>query len=1149
MKKQLVSQSAFFNLRILTGLFIGLAGVVLALAGSGALSAGGFHTVLRTVGKNKIVVSSDDPIVPAGFDCSKIREERIDRQENMRAQALMIACGEAEGGAGLSPFSTFVQNIKRLFVPQTFGSSDVDLVTGAETSPNITQSETFSAINADNPNEIFVAYNDSRGRTQSPVNISGASISTDGGTTFTRITTAGGQGPFSGTVGDPVALYNKPTGTWFTIWLDTTCGSQGLGGYKSSTPANAASWTHFCVHTSSADDRESGWADNNPSSPFFGRMYISWGNSSALTVTYSSDNGATWHAPITVAPASPFIRDVQITGDMSGNGVIYLAGMNEGGGGFPHTNNNHIFKSTDGGNTWSHPYTGPGVAGPGVSLCSGSTYFACMFSDGGGYWRHEGWGQPAAFNNVVSLVYAQHGAGSDAGDVYYIRSTDGGATFGAPFKLNSDATTRPQWQPNLSVSPTGTLLATWYDARDSASCTRGNAAVGCYKMYSRKSNDNGASWLPDDALSDVLSPLPAQNDPGVQATYAGDYDYASAGATRHVTSWTDGRVAITGTSQQDAFTDRELVGFSVVSANPACGSIIATQPTDFAVNLTDAVNPATLQGSDFTVNGIPADNFVLSNADLTITFHFNATPVTAQGVQTMHIAAGAFNRVSDNQGNLDFTCTFRFDALQLQVTTTNPPVGGNFSGPSSPTYDVNFNEAVDPASVQTTDLTLSGVPGTVTNVNVINGNTTARFTLNLPSIFAGTLTASIAAGAITDTFGNPNAAFSGMYSYTGNFCPTFTQNFDGVVVPALPAGWAASAGVNSAGSALWATSNSGTPAPVADSLPNAVFSLDPGSLLDNRLETPTLMYTSTSAQLTFRQVYDLEQNTSTVAYDVGVLEISINGGAYQDIVAAGGSFISGGYDHTSINTGFQNPCFVTPPVHTTTGGWSGLSNAGAGGYQTTTVALPSSGAGQPFKLRWRMCSDTTVSHAGWRVDSVAIYEPCPLSASGAVSRKTHGAVGDFDIPLPLTGTPGVECRSGQGAGTDHKIVVSFANPISSVGGASVTSGTGSVSGSPVISGNTVTVNLTGVTNAQTIAVTLSNVNDGSSTGNVIVPMSVLLGDTSGNGAVTGTDVSQAKLQSGQGVTASNFREDVVVNGTLNGSDVSAVKLKSGTALP
>ena len=91
-------------------------------------------------------------------------------------------------------------------------------------------------------------------------------------------------------------------------------------------------------------------------------------------------------------------------------------------------------------------------------------------------------------------------APADPGDVYYIRSTDGGATFAAPFKLNTDATIRPQWQPNLSVSPTGTLLATWYDARESASCTQGNPGVPCYRMWSRKSNDNGASWLPDDAL-------------------------------------------------------------------------------------------------------------------------------------------------------------------------------------------------------------------------------------------------------------------------------------------------------------------------------------------------------------------------------------------------------------------------------------------------------------------------------------------------------------------------------------------------------------------------------------------------------------------------------------------------------------------------
>ena len=119
-----------------------------------------------------------------------------------------------------------------------YGVTDVDLVTGTETSPNVVQSETYTAANPDDPNQIVVAYNDSRGRNASPTNISGASVSTDGGSTFTRLTTASGQSPFPNTFGDPVVLYNKPTGTWFTVWLDGACGGQGLGGYKSTTPSD-----------------------------------------------------------------------------------------------------------------------------------------------------------------------------------------------------------------------------------------------------------------------------------------------------------------------------------------------------------------------------------------------------------------------------------------------------------------------------------------------------------------------------------------------------------------------------------------------------------------------------------------------------------------------------------------------------------------------------------------------------------------------------------------------------------------------------------------------------------------------------------------------------------------------------------------------
>jgi hypothetical protein len=796
MKKKSTSQSAFFNLRVLAGLFVALAGVSLLALGAFATAnpagraAHAKRVVAPSPGKYQVKTRSGiSPLIPAMFDCSKIRQFGIDRMENFRAGAIMIHCGQAKGGSepdqvgGSSAFSKLVRN---LTAPLVYGSTDVDLVTGTETSPNITQSETFSTANPDDPNEIVVAYNDSRGLNANPLVISTVSVSNDGGTTFTRVTNASGQSPFPNTFGDPVVLYNKPTQTWFTVWLDGNAGCT-LGGFKSTDPADPDSWTHFCVHPSGGDDRESGWADNNPASPFFGNMYISWNDfnvgAGALVVSRSTDNGSTWSSAITVANTGTFIRNTQITGDMSGNGTIYIAGMDEGGGGFPHNDTNLIYKSTDGGATWSNTYTGTPFPGPGVTSAG---YFACMFNDIniGPYWRHEGWGEPAAFNNIVHLVYAQHGAGSDPGDVYYIRSTDGGVTFGTPFLLNTDGGTRPQWQPNLSVSPTGTLLATWYDARESADCVVGDENTPCYRMFSRKSNDNGQSWLPDDMLSDVVSPLPAQPDPGIVSVYVGDYDYGSAIATKHVTSWADGRVAINSASQQDAFTDRDLVGFAVTTADPACGSLVTgTPPTVFVVDLSDPVDPATVDATDFTVNGTPADSAGLSNGDQTITFTFNTSPVIS-GENTMHIDAGAFNQASNNDPVLEFNCTFRFAEEQLAVTDTDPPVGGTFTppAPGTYTYDVNWNVPVDPASVATTDLQLSGnAGGSVTGVTVTNGNMTTEFTLNIT--FGGSLTAHIAAGAITDADGNPNAEFSGNYTVEG--CPpsqyVITEGADTIV--------------------------------------------------------------------------------------------------------------------------------------------------------------------------------------------------------------------------------------------------------------------------------------------------------------------------------------------------------------------------------
>ncbi len=180
---------------------------------------------------------------------------------------------------------------------------------------------------------------------------------------------------------------------------------------------------------------------------------------------------------------------------------------------------------------------------------------------------------------------------------------------------------------------------------------------------------------------------------------------------------------------------------------------------------------------------------------------------------------------------------------------------------------------------------------------------------------------------------------------------------------------------------------------------------------------------------------------------------------------------------------------------------------------------------------------------GWSI-TVTTASPAALQVTSAVSRKTHLGVGDFDVNLPLMGTPGVECRTGA---SGHTLVFTFTNNIAS-GNAAVTNGVGSVSGSPAFNANTMTVNLTGVTNGQTVMVTLSNVTDNFSQvlANTTVSINFLLGDTTGNGTVNSSDVSTVKNQVGVPVSASNFRNDVTINGTINSTDVSQVKANSGS---
>jgi dockerin type I repeat protein len=174
------------------------------------------------------------------------------------------------------------------------------------------------------------------------------------------------------------------------------------------------------------------------------------------------------------------------------------------------------------------------------------------------------------------------------------------------------------------------------------------------------------------------------------------------------------------------------------------------------------------------------------------------------------------------------------------------------------------------------------------------------------------------------------------------------------------------------------------------------------------------------------------------------------------------------------------------------------------------------------------------------------YRIAAVQLVSAVSRKTHGSVGTFDIDLPQTGTPGIECRSG-GANGDYQVVATFALPVTFTS-ATVSSGTGRVAAA-LASGNQVFVNLTGVTNAQRVTLTLVGVNDGTSRADIPVSMSVLIGDVNASGRVDAADVSLVRQQTLQPLTSANFREDINASGRIDAADVSIARQYTLTSLP
>lgn len=420
-------------------------------------------------------------------------------------------------------------------------------------------------------------------------------------------------------------------------------------------------------------------------------------------------------------------------------------------------------------------------------------------------------------------------------------------------------------------------------------------------------------------------------------TITATYNLVDGSATNgsKVVSFEDGRIKVDVT-HANAFTERL----------PLIAPSSATRTTNAAQIVLAATNGSRLvmrllSGGSFTAAAAVGDSLpsalrrhaVTINATNTLSYELF---VTSDAFQAGTLGAPTSESYSPANAGADVgeTVTFNLPLINLLGASTS----------------ANFNATLQ-ASGGVVPVTTNQVYGTV----AAGATATKPFTFSVGGNFGESLTITLALRDGTNSYGSVSyQTFVGGVST--NSTTNSWQNFDGVSAPALPAGWVSSI---PAGTAEGWTTTTSSP----NTAPNSVSAVPTGVVSEQRLDSPsfTIPAAAGDPELRFQHRWDTE-NT----YDGGVLEISVDGGDYVDIVSTGGSFVAGGYSGT-LSSGYQNPL----------GGrqaWYGANNSV---YTLTRVALPSSMLGKTVRLRFRLGCDSSVSGTIWRIDTLQLVYKSP----------------------------------------------------------------------------------------------------------------------------------------------------------------------------
>jgi hypothetical protein len=388
------------------------------------------------------------------------------------------------------------------------------------------QNETTIDINPIAGEVLVGGANDYRVTPSGDVNC-GYSHSSDGGVSWSAGFLAGitrnNGGPFDfDAAGDP-SVYYAADGVVHYVCLGFDRNFDRSALLHSRSSDGGATWTTpvAIVKSKSANtfhDKEMLTIDTSAGSPFQGNLYVQWTmflnnfTTSRIFVSSSSDGGDTWTEPVLVSGAQSGVQGASPA--VGPDGTLYASWCSPCSGGAARI---WVNRSTDAGATWGSPVQAATLTGL-PSPLPGNGFRVNSFPT-------------AAVNQMTGHVYVAHAdyAAGNA-DIKFVRSTDGGATWSVPIRVNARAQDDQffQW---MDVSGSGRLWICYYDQ----SWNEANwLDVSC-----SSSTDGGVSFSDAKRMTTVSS-NPA--DDGFGGSFIGDYNGLAVLSDRNPRPlWTDTR--------------------------------------------------------------------------------------------------------------------------------------------------------------------------------------------------------------------------------------------------------------------------------------------------------------------------------------------------------------------------------------------------------------------------------------------------------------------------------------------------------------------------------------------------------------------------------------------------------------------------------